>query len=489
MKILANSCRPPILAIFLQLQYFLLAGSATLHKRKPSAGGEGQLRAALASKSEELNNQKNIAHGLELEVSELQSELQADKKALTVEKDKENSLQTKLNKVRAALEDSTGAGALMTAKATEAKMGKVATAVSPAVASAIAPAVPAVAAPAVHAMPVPDGDADVVARAAARPAAFPLAEGVEAALDESQVQAVEALPNVPDSELEPAVDGASQQTFHTPPPYEEAAASHSSQQSPQEPSSFSDSSSTAPVASPKVAAKPAAMTSIKMKANSEHVAKAEKGVRRVPKPVQTSSPHAAVQPVMKAVRTQAAHPSFRGTGAPAAKAVAVAVAKAARASANPVAPTAMALPAASPGSSSEAGMVAAPSADFDALEAQLHEEDRRIQDLDRESALDAMTEGGAPSAAAQSATAERPPLKSLPGQPKLDMEAMPAGDFLNVESPAPDSAVEAPTSLDAPMGDASAALPAATVASDEGLDSALSDNQFLSQIAPATRRG
>jgi len=121
----------------------------------------------------------------------------------------------------------------------------------------------------------------------------------------------------------------------------------------------------------------------------------------------------------------------------------------------------------------DSSAVEAPSggSDFDALEAQLHEEDRRIQDLDRENTLDER-DGLMPAAPAAS--------KMQAANPRLELDAAaeaPMEDFLNVEGPSGPESEGAEAALLAP--DAPMALPQV---------GGLTDNQFLAQFAAPTAR-
>merc|ERR1719311_838785 len=156
----------------------------------------------------------------------------------------------------------------------------------------------------------------------------------------------------------------------------------------------------------------------------------------------------------------------------------------------PVAPASTpALPAVanSPAATKDSSSTSSGASDFDALEAQLHEEDRRIQDLDRENALDSMSDGSSPPAApaAQQKSAAGKPAAKL----DLDAEASPEGasdaDFLNVESPSADAGKDEAIPAKSGSDDAFPELALPQVGSN--LDGALSDNQFLTQIAPAPK--
>merc|ERR1719487_68741 len=111
---------PAVLAVLVHVQLFVSGGAVGLHKKKqPATNAVAKLRTALDSRTEELQNQKNIAHGLSLEVRELQSELQAEKKALSAEIQKEHVMALKLNRVRAVLDD----GTAVSTKAAKAEKG------------------------------------------------------------------------------------------------------------------------------------------------------------------------------------------------------------------------------------------------------------------------------------------------------------------------------------------------------------------------------
>jgi len=454
---------PAVLAALLQVHHICYGGAVSVHRKKQPVSDVQNLRSALEARTEELQNQKNVAHGLQLEVRELQSELQAEKKALAVEMEKEHSMQSKLNRVRAVLDD--GAETAPNSKVAKAEKGTSAPAALP---SAIS-------------------DVDAGTKFTSQP------------VEES----IEPLANVADTELEPPAEEMvapkprqqMQQTQQLPPPplEEPVPVVHARQTTPQEPPPFFEAaalqSSTATKAVP---VKPAekAVVQVKPKAPKSHSAKgahAATPAHKVAKAV----------PAKTAARSQKAkHPvAFRGSKSAASKPAAPPPPSAPPASSPKTLSEAVTSAAslASPAFAANTAAVAkdgsqpaASSADFDALEAQLHEEDRRIQDLDRENALDTMSDGGLPPVAGSQPLGNSAPLKAMPAQPKLELDAeAPMEDFLNVEAPGPDSSAEAGSVPSAPAisQDASSADP---LAQEGGLEAAQSDNQFLAQIAPSS---
>jgi hypothetical protein len=462
---------PALLAALLNLQLLRFGGAVHVHRKQPSAGIVGKLRSALNTRTEELTQQKNIAHGLELEVRELQSELQAEKKAVAAEAEKEHTLQRKLGAVRAALDD--GVTPSTITKKTQAPAGSADASSAPTVPVAM-PVVP-VAIPASVAMPQPTGEALAVdkADAAVKPVQLassgtplpPMQPSQDADMPDADQESPEELAAQTalfGSALPKPAAATHQQAAQTLPAIEEpsapvakpSAAVHKQQTTPQEPPPFFEAAAIQSAAVKKT---------VPAEAQAKVVKNMQKGVLK------------AAQQAPKKLDAQPQ------------KAVAVPAA--------PVAPSAPAANAATTAKDSAA--LSEPASDFDALEAQLHEEDRRIQDLDKENALDAVSDGGLPPAPgsvpalppAPGATvpaADKAPLKGLPAQPKLELDAeAPMEDFLNVEAPGTDSAAAPEASpVAAPPDPVALALPQV----GEGLDGALSDNQFLAQIAPGPRR-
>lgn len=441
---------PAVLAVL-----FHLGGAVSLHKKQPDV--VTQLRQALAARTEEVRSQKNIAHGLELEVRELQSDLQSAKKGLAVETQKERVLSQKLHKVRAALgPDDASASQVVKPEQGSPK------AAMPAVVAAVA------------AEPPLDVEVPVV-KASAK---FNPLQSLE--------EDLQPLPAVVDSELEPseAPEVIPQQApkLLKAPVEEPVAVVHARQTTPQEPPPFFEAaalqSNTAlkrlqAVSSVLHAEKAVVAGEVKARVPVPPQRRARAPVQqraRAPVPDHVVKAHAAVHAAKSAVQHAAAKRpvAMRGSSKPVAAKATVVV------QAAPAAPVAQ----------------GAGGSDFDALEAQLHEEDRRIQDLDRENALDVMTDGGVP--AAPGSAPQAAPAKAVSAQPKLELDAeAPMEDFLNVEAPGPEVGENAPaasaaqpaegSNLNAPDGDSDGlALPQV----GNSLEGALSDNQFLAQIAP-----
>jgi len=413
---------PALLAVLL-VQLLHLGGAVNSRSKQPAVGAVGKLRAVIESRTEELTEQKNIAHGLELTVRELQAELLNEKKALATETQKENTLQQKLNRVRAVLDDG---------KAKKEEKGSPVLAALPAAAAVSAVSEAPASVDAFHVKTLP-----------ALPPLPPLEE------------AVEAFPNVADAGMEAAEEPAPAQVAHShqttaqePPPFFEALPAVQS------------STITLPAKQAVKAQKIPARSS----ASGAHKAAP---VQHKPKVVKMRSP-----PKLHSQPTKAKH--MRG------------LAKKVVAAPKPMAvapkPMAVAPAAATQATNMAANADGGADTGFDALEAQLHEEDRRIQDLDRENALDAMSDGGLPPATGSTAQA---PVKPAPAQQKMELDAeAPVDDFLNVAAPGLDSASEV-----APLAsvDTALALPQLGETMSTGLDAALSDNQFLAQIAPGPR--
>jgi len=430
----------PALLASLLVQLLHSGSAVSSHRQQPAIGVVGQLRAVVETRTEELTSQKNIAHGLELTVRELQAEVLNEKNALATETQKEHTMQQKLNMVRAVLDDG---------KETQEEKG-----------SPVLAALPAAAAMSAVSGATASVDAFHVKTLPALPPLPPLEEGVESFSTEA------------DAGLEPAAEPAPtavrRQAPQTPQPFEKLARLVKAEKvQAQEPPPFFEalpavhsSTMTLPakheVKAPKIQAKSFAKSAHRA-APVQHKLKVAP-MRSPPKSHSqpTKAAKKAVQP------TKAKH--MRG---PAKHVLAVPKPVA-------VAPAAATPKAANTATTADSGA----DTGFDALEAQLHEEDRRIQDLDSENALDAMSDGGAPGSTPQA------PVKSMPAQQKMDLDAeAPMEDFLNVGAPGPDSVSEV-----APLASSDAALALPQMGETMGIglddkDAALSDNQFLAQIA------
>jgi hypothetical protein len=453
---------------------------------------------------EELNNQKNIAHGLELEVRELQSELQAEKKAhevphaaqvspseqvrelqselqaerkaLAAETNKEHALQQKLDQVRAIVDDSS----IPRASTNESRIGR------------------GLAVPAAPMPPLPVGEVDQLSNANAKKQSVPAPEvsshrssgfgdvGESPPTDSKTSGARSSggdtgdaedssklIAEAPDSEPESADDNAAQQALERQafgsPSTHEAAREHDDaalgvhQSVAAETPSFGEAPSVQSAPGNSVPAK-----------HSPRAKPSQESLRTAAKPAAAAKPNARqLRVAPRAAQAPVVAPS-------------------------PPRPA----PAAKDPKGVEAG------ADFDALEAQLHEEDRRIQDLDRENALDTTYDAGLPPGVS-AAGPNHAQTKTMPAQPKLELDTeAPMEDFLNVEAPSSDSVGEAAAPNGSPPADAAPgeeglalpqvgglALPQVDV-SDQiqvadsvgtGLDAALSDEKFLAQMAPSAR--
>lgn len=475
---------PAVLAVVFHLQFLHTGGVVSIHrKRQPANGAVKKLRQALESRTEELHNQKNIAHGLELEVRELQSELQNEKKALATETQKEQGLEQKLSKVRAVLDD----GVSSNSKGAETEKGSS----TPAASVASLPTT-SDAAPTSKAAPPPMQPLEESAEPLAN------AQAPEEPEDPEEVTMDAYIKATPKNLAAPAPKEP-QQPQVVPPSEESPPVVQARQTTPQEPPPFFEALPTVATATKTVTPKQV----VKVVAKAEEKEVAKKAVKKVaksvvsapkmPKAVQTPPKEASQVPAPKAAAQQDKHvaAALRGASNTPSKPVAT---KAVMPAATPAAGLSEANTAAavaSPPKETAAPMTATgQSADFDALEAQLHEEDRRIQDLDRENDLDAMTDGSLPPAPGSTPAASS---KAAPAQPKLELDAeAPMEDFLNVDAPGPESVTEVgpvatSSTPDAPLPTADEVLALPQTGQGSGLEGALSDNQFLAQIAPAPR--
>jgi hypothetical protein len=446
---------PALLVALFHAHLLRLGGAANLHRKKQPAGSVvRKLRSDLEARTEELASQKNIAHGLELEVRELQSELQTEKKALATETQKEKVLQRKLNRVRAVLDDGVNSGSSISSASSRVKVARTDKGSSTQAVNDVA-AMPRVSAPpnledSMEPLPVvseAELEAPTVAPAVvvAVPPTVPQANSQGLSVGQAAPQGLKprlATPVQAPPEEVSTLARTRQTTPQEPPPFFEAAAIQSVPASKRLP--------------PKIGAGVAHEHKRPKRANE---ARATKTKRQV---------------------------AFRGSSRvvskkPAAKAQAVQQPAAVEEEVDPAA-TSQPVVSNTAAAAKEGG-----SSDFDALEAQLHEEDRRIQDLDRENALDAMTDGGLPPSPGSPQPAAN--ARALAAQPKLELDAeAPMDDFLNVESPGTDASVEAAAAgSDAASADAAMALPQVSEGVGGSLDGALSDNQFLSQIAPGKK--
>jgi hypothetical protein len=295
-----------------------------------------------------------------------------------------------------------------------------------------------------------------------------------------------------------------------PPSEKSPPAVQARQTTPQEPPPFFEALPAVATATKTVPAKQVVKVVAKAEAKVakqavKKVAKSVVSAPKMPKPVQTPPKEASQAPAPKAAVQDKHVAALRGASTTPSKPVAAkAVTPAAGLSEAVTSAAALATPAfaantaaavASPPKDSKVAVAdsnaaTGQSADFDALEAQLHEEDRRIQDLDRENDLDAMTDGSLPPAPGSTPTASS---KAAPAQPKLELDAeAPMEDFLNVDAPGPESVTEVgpvatPSTPDAPLPTADEVLALPQTGQGSGLEGALSDNQFLAQIAPGPR--